>query len=628
MILRRPRTLLWQLGLGLMLVQAAAIFAPAWFAYSQFQSFLEDQTARTLAREAPLLADRYSGYFIGPGASRLDELQALVRADGARTGRHITVVFPDGRVVADSIQDPAAAENLLSRPEIEQALAAGTGVQQRGIDASLEPTVFWAVRILQDERPLAVVRIAATLSAGEAAASRMVRLIALVGGISLVATLAVIYLVSRQLSATISGLAISAGRFAAGDLAHRIDRPPSRELAALADVLNHMARRLSEQIDLLRAQRNEQQAIYQSMSNGMIALDMDQRVLSMNRAAEQMLGVEERAARGRLLQEVVREPALNRFVAAAMAGDHAVSNEFRLSRRVPTPTSTGAARIVGNSSIPGLPGMAGNAGLGLGGLTVQLFSEPLRNVRDEAAGLLVVINDVTHLRRLESIRSDFAANVSHELRTPITNIRGYVETLQDVGVDDRQQSAKFLDIIKRNTDRLASIVEDLLALARLEAPNIKATLEKTATPMHRITDAVISQFDPAAREKRIVITSSVPRDLSAEVNAHLIEQAVGNLLSNAIKYSATGTSVTVSATAVDHEVEIAVADQGPGIEAEHLPRLFERFYRVDKARSREMGGTGLGLAIAKHIALVHGGRIGVESEVGKGSVFRIIVPAL
>jgi two-component system phosphate regulon sensor histidine kinase PhoR len=487
-------------------------------------------------------------------------------------------------------------ESHRTRPEIDAALANGTGTARRVSPTINAASAYFALRINDNEKTLGVVRTSLTLATAEAQARQLVNLVAMVGGISLLATVAVIYLVSRQLSTTIQELTESAARFSVGDLGHRIPRPPSHELAALADVLNVMAGRLNEQIDLLQSQRNEQQAIYQSMSNGMLALDNEQRVLSLNRAAASMLGIAPDQARGRLIQEVVREPALNRFVASALTAETIAPSEFRL-------------------------------GSGQGPM-VQAVGEPLRNVRDQPAGLLVVLNDVTHLRRLESIRSDFAANVSHELRTPITNIRGYVETLLDVGVDDQRQAVRFLDVIKRNTDRLASIVEDLLALAHLEQPGRKVSLERIASPVHRIVDSVINQFEPQAAGKRIRIDSNVPPELMAMVNAPLVEQALGNLLSNAIMYSPTDTVVTVSARQADgNDIQIAVADPGPGIEAEHLPRIFERFYRVDKARSRELGGTGLGLAIVKHIALVHGGRIDVESEIGHGSVFRITLPS-
>lgn len=596
MIPRRPRTLLWQLGLALMLVQATAMFIPAWYAFNRFQKFHEQQTSQVLQREAPLLMDRYRALLAAGDAASIDALQSMVRQDGERTSMRITVVLPDGRVVADSSSDPSHMENHRARPEIDAALSSGTGRARRVSPTIKAPSVYFAMRVNDGEKTLGVVRTSLNLAMAEAQASHLVKLVALVGGVSLLATLAVIYLVSRQLSGTIQALTESAARFSEGNLGHRIQRPQSHELAVLADVLNTMARRLSEQIDLLQAQRNEQQAIYQSMSNGMIALDTEQRVLTLNRAAAVMLGVTQEQARGRLLQEVVREPALNRFVAAALTAEAVAPSEFRLRADQ--------------------------------GPMVQVVGESLRNVREQPAGLLVVMNDVTHLRRLESIRSDFAANVSHELRTPITNIRGYVETLLDVGVDNQQQAVKFLDVIKRNTDRLASIVEDLLALAHLEQPGTKVGLERIATPLFRITDAVISQFEPAAAGRRIRIEFAVPHELTAMVNPQLVEQALGNLLSNAIKYSSSDTVVTVSAHAVGtNEVQIAVADQGPGIEPEHLPRIFERFYRVDKARSRELGGTGLGLAIAKHIALVHGGRIDVESELGRGSVFRITLPA-
>jgi two-component system phosphate regulon sensor histidine kinase PhoR len=231
------------------------------------------------------------------------------------------------------------------------------------------------------------------------------------------------------------------------------------------------------------------------------------------------------------------------------------------------------------------------------------------------------------MKRLEAMRSDFAANVSHELRTPITNIKGYVETLLDVGVGDKAQTAKFLGVIQRNTERLANIIEDLLSLSRLEQPGTHASLERTETPVLDVVKSAAAQFDPARVEKHMRFGIEVPSTLNANINGQLIEQALGNLLSNAIKYSPNNTVVTIRAAGRDSdEFEIAVIDQGPGIAREHLPRLFERFYRVDRARSREMGGTGLGLAIVKHIAHVHGGRVEVESEPGKGSTFRIILP--
>lgn len=597
MIIHKPRTLLWQLGLALMTVQAAAVVLLGWYAYARFEQFTRDQTLDQLRRITPLLAEEFADR-LGHASAETDyaALDAMAKDEGRRAGVRITVILLDGKVIADSDAAPAEMENHRQRPEIDAAINHREGSAMRH-SATLGKDLMYCAQLLTiGGQPKAVIRTAMPIAAVDAQSARLVRVVGIAGAVTLMLTFALILLVSRQLSVTVSGLAQGAARFAAGDLHHRIERPPSNELAALADALNHMAEQLSEQIDMLRAQRNEQQAIHQSMSSGMIALDLNQRVLSVNRAAERLLGVNGAVARGRLLQELVREPELNRFVSSAMDGKPGMIHEFRLK--------------------------AGS------GATVQAVSQPLRNARDKAVGVLVLINDLTQIRRLESIRSDFAANVSHELRTPITNIKGYVETMLDVGVQNQQQAGQFLAVIKRNTDRLSLIVEDLLALARLEQPGTKASLERQPIRAARLIDSVAAQFEQAAREKRISIKIDVPAELTIHVNAQLVEQAVGNLLSNAIKYSPPETNVWISAgPSNESQAEIVVADEGPGVAPEHLPRLFERFYRVDRARSREMGGTGLGLAIVKHIALVHGGRVEVESEVGRGSKFRLILPS-
>ena len=389
-------------------------------------------------------------------------------------------------------------------------------------------------------------------------------------------------------------LAGGAARFAAGDLAYRIGQPTVRELSSLAGSLNEMAAQLSGRIHELQAQQSEQQAILQSMGNAVIALDLQHRVLNVNRAAEQMLQLDGLHVRGRLLQEVCRQPRLHRFVADSLAEQSPMSAEFRLDTSRP--------------------------------ITVKAVSETLRGPDGRPRGLLIVLNDVTELRRLETLRSDFAANVSHELRTPITNIKGYVETLLEVGWQDRGQAQRFLRIIRKNTSRLAAIVEDVLALARLEQSHARDSMERSSAPVTSIVRSALTQFESLAQGKNISVVVHVPEDLIVKAHRRLLEQALANLLSNAINYSDTGTVVEISAQGANGEVWIAIADQGPGIPAEHVPRIFERFYRVDKARSRSLGGTGLGLAIAKHIARLHGGRIEVETEVGRGSTFRIVVP--
>ncbi|MFM7132896.1 MAG: ATP-binding protein [Planctomycetota bacterium] len=325
-----------------------------------------------------------------------------------------------------------------------------------------------------------------------------------------------------------------------------------------------------------------------------VALDHMQRVTSVNPAAERLLGIEERAVRRRLLQEVLRQPELNRFVGQALAGDGRATGELHLDLD--------------------------------GRVEVQVSCEPL-HVDAHPPGLVVSLVDVTRMRRLESMRSEFAANVSHELRTPITNIKGYVETLLQVGVDDPAQLRRFLEIVHRNTLRLSGIVEDILALAYLEEPEARHALERAPVPARAIAEQVIEDLGSAATARSVRVALRVDCDPWVIANRSLAEQALANLVSNAIRYTEEGTEVTIEIRAERTDmVDFTVSDAGPGIAARHLPRIFERFYRVDKARARTQGGTGLGLAIVKHIAAIHGGRVDVASQVGRGSRFSLTLP--
>jgi two-component system phosphate regulon sensor histidine kinase PhoR len=237
------------------------------------------------------------------------------------------------------------------------------------------------------------------------------------------------------------------------------------------------------------------------------------------------------------------------------------------------------------------------------------------------------MNDISNVRRLETLRRDFVANVSHELKTPITSIKGFVETLLDGALDNRGDTERFLDIVAKQADRLGAIVDDLLSLAKIEQSEESASLDLHATGVRTVLESAIHNCDGLARERGVAVALEMAAtDLTAEINPPLLEQAVTNLLDNAIKYSPPQSHIVVAATAGDGEVAISVKDEGVGVEAEHLPRLFERFYRVDKARSRQLGGTGLGLAIVKHIVSAHRGRVEVQSTPGVGSTFTIHLP--
>lgn len=397
--------------------------------------------------------------------------------------------------------------------------------------------------------------------------------------------------------------------------AARFPHDPSRELSSIATSLRMMSQRHAEQLALFRTRRNEQDAILQSMDGALIALDPDQHVLSVNRSAERMLGVSAVSAGGRLIQEAVREPELNDFMNRAMEASEPCIDEIRLLSHGPRVVRANSTRLLDGSGDP--------------------------------VGIIILLTDITELRRLEQVRSDFAANVSHELRTPITNIKGYTETLLESFQTDPKLTHQFLLTVKRNADQMDAIVEDMLLLTRIERPGAESQLAATPTTARSVISAARARLEPESVSKNISIELLGEPDLSMMVNPRLAEHALFNLIANAIKYSPANTRVrvTVSRTEIETDeadtesgengavssvvggVEIEVADEGPGIAPEHLPRLWERFYRVDKARSREQGGTGLGLSIVRHIALVHAGRVAVTSRPGRGSQFRIAFPA-
>jgi two-component system phosphate regulon sensor histidine kinase PhoR len=335
------------------------------------------------------------------------------------------------------------------------------------------------------------------------------------------------------------------------------------------------------------------------MTQGVICVDSDERILFVNRTAQELLRIKGEGAKGRLLQACVRSSEIQRFVQQVLSSDQPPDmQEFRLP-------------IYDN-------------------LVLQISGSSLLDSRGERIGALVVLNDVTRLRELEMVRKQFVANVSHELKTPITTIKGYVETLCDGALEDPEHARSFLERIAYNTERLDKIIEDLLSLSRIEQDVDRGQVKLVPGNLHDIVQSAIRAVSDKAKAHGIRIAfpqyEIIATPIVSRVNPTLLEQAMVNLLDNAIKYSEPGQLVQIEIITKEHLAEIRVRDYGCGIQAEHLPRLFERFYRVDKGRSRELGGTGLGLAIVKHIVEAHNGRVDVESTLGEGSIFTISIP--
>jgi len=374
---------------------------------------------------------------------------------------------------------------------------------------------------------------------------------------------------------------------------------PINQIARSVDAL---ARRLDKKLITLQQQRNELEALLGSMSEGVLAIDLDEKLIRVNPAAADLLRFDRRAALDKPLHDMTRIGSLHRLVEEAMVSDDGVVTDITVQPDVAE------------------QGLSGRETL------LEARATALHDAAGQRLGVLVVLHDVTRVRRLEVVRSEFVANVSHEMKTPITAIKGFVETLLEEEQPTAEENRRFLQIVLRQADRLQAIFEDLLTLARMEGNDDRQKIDRSWSRARSVVCGAVEACQPKAISQQVAVETKCDGDLYAMVNAPLLEQALVNLIDNAIKYSPEHSRVRVEAVMADQELTLTVRDEGSGIPAQHVPRLFERFYRVDRARSREMGGTGLGLAIVKHVVQAHGGRVDVTSQVGQGSTFQLVIP--
>jgi two-component system phosphate regulon sensor histidine kinase PhoR len=550
-----------------------------------------DQTAVDLNVRAILLEKQVIAHLLPPGPPSVD---AVCKARGKLSATRYTVIMPSGEVIGDSRETPHLMDNHANRPEIARALTGETGSSIRYSNTLMQSMMYVARPIKKNGNILAVIRasIPTTFINREL---KLIRLKIALGGL-LIAILAagISLLISRRITRPIVAMKKSAGHFADGDFSHRLAAPDSEEMAGLAEALNQMASQLDNRIKTIINQRNELETVLSSMREGVVAVDNKERIISMNQAAAVLFECDPVKSQDKNIQEVVRNLPLQQFIRKAISGREPEEDDIVLYQN--------------------------------GERILNLKSSPLLDANKEQIGTLVVYNDVTQLRRLENMRRDFVANVSHEIKTPLTAIKGFVETLYRGKVEKPEETERFLGIIQKHVDRLSSIIEDLLSLSRIEQEDEGRTIQLERGYIEDVFKSAIQICRPKAEEKEITINLICEEQLRSNFDPTLLEQAVVNLLDNAIKYSEPNSAIHLTANLNDSEVKIIVEDQGIGIAKKHLPRLFERFYRVDKARSRKLGGTGLGLAIVKHIAQAHGGQVTVKSTPGKGSTFTIHLP--
>lgn len=397
------------------------------------------------------------------------------------------------------------------------------------------------------------------------------------------------YRIVRTIVAPIKELERISRAIGAGEFERRASIKEPQELKSLSDSMNLMALQLQQNIRTMESRQSELTALLSGMSEGLILVDTESRIRRMNDAARRFFP-SNTIPIGRLLIDVTRNADLEEYARRVLEEEMEIEETISLYRDDP--------------------------------IQLRINVNPVQ-LQDERM-VLLVLRDVTQLRRLETIRRDFVANVSHELKTPITSIQGFVETILDGGLEDREEAERFLYIISKQSRRLHAIIEDLLQLSRLEQAGTSPDL--TWIQINTVIEAVRSLLDTKAHERMITLVESHSGDPSVMVNQSLLERAIMNLLDNAITYIPPEGTVTIRTVRSENELTITITDDGPGISLPDQERIFERFYRVDRARSQALGGTGLGLAIVKHIALTHGGTVSLESIPGKGSSFSIIIP--
>jgi two-component system, OmpR family, phosphate regulon sensor histidine kinase PhoR len=556
-----------------------------------FSDAMNTQSEQYVKAQALLVERLFQGKF---EASNGPEIDSILKDMGRQLQYRVTVAMPDGRVLGDSQEDVSRIHNFALRPEIKEAITGKASSYTRHSFISDFRMTYIAMPYKQGDKVVAIIRAALPAADTNRVAKENYRRMGFAALIALsLASLIGLY-VSRQIARPIREIRYGADKFSEGSLDYRLSGFETQEFSSLAQDLNSMAAQFKSKLSDVTQERNELEAVLSSMMEAVIVLDNSERILSLNQAAENLFGISNERVRGRTVQEAIRNTDLHKFVSKALAGNTPMEGD-----------------IVFRSDPERF---------------VQAHGATLQDAQSRNIGVLVVLNDVTRLKTLENIRKDFVANVSHELKTPITSIKGFLETLKEGAMDDPENANRFLNIIMKHTDRLDSIIEDLLSLSRIERDAEKGEIALERGSIGDVVDSVIKACNRKAQLRGNELRPSVDPELTAKINARLLEQAIVNLVDNAVKYSAPGTPVEIEAKSVDGEIAIKVKDQGCGISREHLTRIFERFYRVDKARSRNVGGTGLGLSIVKHIVNAHGGRISVESSPNKGSAFIITLP--
>ncbi|MGZ5095973.1 MAG: ATP-binding protein [Burkholderiales bacterium] len=572
----------FKLFLGSLVLIGISIVAAELYLSQALEEQLTDRIRADLIVRARLIAQRIAS----TGVRLSDEPSADALADelGAASGVRVTLVRPDGTVAGDSEVDAARLpkiENHGDRPEVMQALASGEGSSVRHSATVGRRLMYAAVPITRQGTVIGTARVALPLTEVDNAIGQMHKTLGVAALLALLVAAVVSYSAAELTSRKLRELTAAARQMAGGNLAVRTRPSGHDEIVELGHALNQLAGSLSSSLDDLRGERDLLTGILSSMNEGVLVVGADGRIVLTNPALREMLLIGTDAV-GKSVLQVIRNADLNNAL-------------------------QGAAR-----------GEASEVETDLAGLMRRRALVRTVPLQDAPGGVLAVFVDVTELRKLEAVRRDFVANASHELRSPLTTVRAAAETLRTVD-NDAKATARFIELIQRNSERLANLIDDLLELSRIESRDLKLQLE--ALDLSAVVERTLAQHAHRAQLKRITLRHEAGGTPVVRADRRALDHVLGNLIDNALKYCPEGAAVRVAAAAENGKVRVSVADTGPGIPSEHVQRVFERFYRVDAGRSRELGGTGLGLSIVKHLVEAMGGTVTVDSRVGSGSTF-------